>query len=142
MDAIECIKTRMSIRKFKPDPVPVGTLMKVIDTAKWSPSYKNSQPWEIVIVSGRKKEELTNLLIGLLEQNEKPCSDLPEPEYLASCHRRKNYRAYKKEKRADRKGPERSGGQKKIKDRQLQVLWRAARYFSLSGFISASMVIV
>ena len=80
MDAIECIKTRMSIRKFKPDPVPVRALMDVIDTAKWSPSYKNSQPWEIVIVSGRKKEELTNLLIGLLEQNEKPCPDLPEPD--------------------------------------------------------------
>ena len=79
MDAIECIKTRMSIRKFKPDPVPVGTLMNVIDTAKWSPSYKNSQPWEIVIVSGQKKEELTKLLIELLEQNKKSCPDLPEP---------------------------------------------------------------
>lgn len=79
MDAIECIKTRMSIRKFKPDPVPVGTLMNVIDTAKWSPSYKNSQPWEIVIVSGQKKEELTKLLIELLEQNKNSCPDLPEP---------------------------------------------------------------
>jgi nitroreductase len=80
MDAIECIKSRMSIRKFKPDPVPVEKLMEVIETAGWSPSYKNSQPWEIVIVSGRKKEELTSLLVGLLEQNERPCPDLPEPE--------------------------------------------------------------
>ena len=37
MDAIECIKTRMSIRKFKPDPVPVRALMDVIDTAKMEP---------------------------------------------------------------------------------------------------------
>jgi nitroreductase len=55
MDAIECIKTRMSIRKFKPDIVPLETLMNAIDAAKWSPSYKNSQPWEVVIVSGEKK---------------------------------------------------------------------------------------
>ena len=79
MDAIECIKTRMSIRKFRPDVVPAGTLMEVIDTARWSPSYKNSQPWEVVIVSGRKKEELTDLLIGLLERSEKTCPDIPEP---------------------------------------------------------------
>lgn len=79
MDALECIKTRMSIRKFKPEPVPADILTKVIDTAKWSPSYKNSQPWEVVIVSGRKKEELTELLITLLEKNSPPSPDLPEP---------------------------------------------------------------
>ena len=79
MDALECIKTRMSIRKFKPEPVPADILTKVIDTAKWSPSYKNSQPWEVVIVSGKKKEELTELLIALLEKNSPPSPDIPEP---------------------------------------------------------------
>jgi nitroreductase len=80
MDAIECIKTRMSIRKFKPDPVPSEILMKVVDTAKWSPSYKNSQPWEVVIISGAKKEALSHHLVELLEKNTPPCPDLPEPQ--------------------------------------------------------------
>ena len=80
MDAIECIKTRMSIRKFKPAPVPLDILMKVIEAAQWSPSYKNSQPWEVIIVSGNKKEELSKLLVGLLEQDEEPCPDIPEPK--------------------------------------------------------------
>lgn len=80
MDAIECIKTRMSIRKFKPDPVPKEILFKIIDAAKWSPSYKNSQPWEVAIVSGYKKEELSKMLIDLLEKGEKICPDLPEPK--------------------------------------------------------------
>lgn len=79
MDAIECIKTRMSIRKFKPDSVPLEILKNVIDTAKWSPSYKNTQPWEVVIISGKKKEALSKLLVELLENNTKPCPDLPEP---------------------------------------------------------------
>ena len=79
MDTIECIKTRMSIRKFKSEPAPADILTKVIDTAKWSPSYKNSQPWEVVIISGKKKEELTTLLIALLEKNSPPSPDLPEP---------------------------------------------------------------
>ncbi|MBW2567243.1 MAG: nitroreductase [Deltaproteobacteria bacterium] len=80
MDAIECIKTRMSIRKFKPEPVPKEVLLEVINTAKWSPSYKNTQPWETVIVSGIKKDEVSKMLIGLLENGAEPCPDLPAPE--------------------------------------------------------------
>ena len=80
MDAIECIKTRMSIRKFKSKPVPKEVLLEVINIAKWSPSYKNSQPWEAVILSGDKKEALSDMLIGLLESGTKPCPDLPAPE--------------------------------------------------------------
>src|SRR3972149_2371731 len=80
MDAIECIKARMSIRKFKPDPVPLEVLKRVIDIAKWSPSYKNTQPWEVVILSGKKKEELSKILVELLEKDTKPCPDIPEPK--------------------------------------------------------------
>ena len=80
MDAIECIKTRMSIRKFKPEPVPKEVLLEVIHVAKWSPSYKNTQPWEAVIISGDKKEALSKMLIGLLENGTKLRPDLPAPE--------------------------------------------------------------
>ena len=80
MDAIKCIKTRMSIRKFKPTPVPTDILMKVIEAAQWSPSYKNSQPWDVVIVSGEKKEALSKHLVELLEKNTPPCPDLPGPQ--------------------------------------------------------------
>ena len=80
MDAIECIKTRRSIRKFKPESVSKDVLMDVINNAKWSPSYKNTQPWEAVILSGAKKEALSKLLTGLIEEGKKPCPDIPEPE--------------------------------------------------------------
>jgi len=79
MDAIQCIKTRMSIRKFKPEPVPKEVLLEVINVAKWSPSYKNSQPWEAVILSGEKKEALSKMLIGLLETGTEPHPDLEAP---------------------------------------------------------------
>jgi nitroreductase len=81
MDAIECIKNRMSIRKFKPDPVPLDVLMDIIDAAQWSPSYKNSQPWEVAIVSGEKKKALSKHLVGIFEKNTPPCPDIPEPKF-------------------------------------------------------------
>jgi nitroreductase len=79
MDAIECIKTRMSIRKFKPDPVPKEVLLDIIHTAQRSPSYKNSQPWEAIILSGKKKEALSKMLIELVESGTEPRPDLQAP---------------------------------------------------------------
>ena len=79
MDAIECIRTRMSIRKFKPEPVSKELLLDVINIAKWSPSYKNSQPWQAVILSGHKKESLSRMLIELLENGTELSPDLPAP---------------------------------------------------------------
>lgn len=79
METIECIKTRMSIRQFKPEPVQKEILMEIIDVAKWSPSYKNSQPWESIILSGAKKEALSNLLLENMEKNVTLAPDLPHP---------------------------------------------------------------
>lgn len=79
MDAIECIKTRMSIRRFKNEPVPKDILKEIINAAKWSPSYKNTQPWEVIILAGAKKEALSKVLTDLFEKGNKACPDIPEP---------------------------------------------------------------
>ena len=79
MDAIDCIRTRQSIRAFLKDPVPEEVLKEVVETASWSPSYKNTQPWEVMIVSGKTREELSRMLIGLLEKGADPTPDIPEP---------------------------------------------------------------
>ncbi len=79
MEAVECITSRQSIRAFKPEPVPRELLQEVFDTARWSPSYKNSQPWEAVVVSGNTKKSLTDKMIGLLESEVPPSPDLAEP---------------------------------------------------------------
>jgi 5,6-dimethylbenzimidazole synthase len=41
---------RRDIRRFKPDPLPEGTLERLIATAGLSPSVGLSQPWRFVIV--------------------------------------------------------------------------------------------
>jgi nitroreductase len=62
-----------------PDQVPVELLTEIIETAKWSPSYKNSQPWEVVVLSGEKKQALSEMLLEKLEGKEAPCPDLAAP---------------------------------------------------------------
>lgn len=80
MDAIECITTRQSIRGFKPDPVPKELLREIVEIARWSPSYKNSQPWEAIILSGAKKTALAKHIIELFDSGAPPTPDLSAPE--------------------------------------------------------------
>ena len=58
MELEQAILGRRSIRVFKPDPVPPGILREILDLARWTPSFGNTQPWEFVVVGGERLEEL------------------------------------------------------------------------------------
>jgi nitroreductase len=71
MDVFQAITTRRSIRKFRQDPVPEELIRKILDTARWSPSWGNTQPWEIVVVTGEplarfKKINRQRMLDGIV----------------------------------------------------------------------------
>src|SRR5687768_12375284 len=48
---LNLVKTRMSVRKFRPDPIPEDTIDKILEVARWAMSGANSQPWEFVVVT-------------------------------------------------------------------------------------------
>ena len=50
MDVLEAIKERRSIRKYKPDPVSDEILDKVLEAVRWSPSWANTQCWEVIVL--------------------------------------------------------------------------------------------
>lgn len=56
MDVFQAVTTRRSIRRFRPDPVPEELIRETLDAARWSPSWGNTQPWEIVVVTGEPLE--------------------------------------------------------------------------------------
>lgn len=63
MDLLEAIKGRRSIRKYKPDPIPEEVLNKVLEAVKWSPSWANTQCWEVIAIKDPKvKFELATAL--------------------------------------------------------------------------------
>ncbi len=99
MDTLECIKTRRSIRKFTSEAVPQKDLEELIKIARWSPSYKNSQPWEAIILSGDKKKGLSKMLVGLLNDGKESAPDLAAPVSWpeAEGNRIKNLLAKRKE---------------------------------------------
>ncbi len=57
MDVFEAIRTRRSIRKYKPKPVPDEKLKMILETARQAPSAANRQPWRFVVVRDAEKKK-------------------------------------------------------------------------------------
>ena len=53
MDVYQCIRSRLTVREFKPDPVTEGVIQRMLRAARWSPSARNRQPWHFVIIQNR-----------------------------------------------------------------------------------------
>ena len=54
MELLEGIETRRSCRAFKPTPIKKEILEKILKAASKSPSYTNTQPWEVAVVTGKE----------------------------------------------------------------------------------------
>lgn len=52
MNVIDAINQRFACRAFKPDPVDKATILKILEAATHSPSWANTQPWEVYVAAG------------------------------------------------------------------------------------------
>ena len=91
MEVTEAIKSRRSVRGYKPDPVPREVLEQILDVARWAPSADNSQPWELAVITGKPLKELGEALNQRLAGPETFKPDIPfpfpgyPPFYLSRC---------------------------------------------------------
>lgn len=53
-----------SIRSFLPDPVSDAVIRRIVEDAQRSPSNCNTQPWQVHIVSGAKRDALSRALLA------------------------------------------------------------------------------
>ena len=50
MEVYDCIRSRRTVRGFKPDPVPEAVLRRILRAGRWAPSSSNGMPWHFVVV--------------------------------------------------------------------------------------------
>jgi len=50
------LRSRRSIRRFKPDPVPEAVLRRILETATYAPSAHNKQPWRFVVLTSAETQ--------------------------------------------------------------------------------------
>jgi nitroreductase len=80
MDLYECIESRRSFRSFIPKAVDKRTLTKVLEAANRSASYMNTQPWEVFVAAGEKKDILAKRLLEEALSGTAPQPDLAFPK--------------------------------------------------------------
>jgi len=62
-EVIKAIKERRSVRNFKKDPIEEEKISQLLESIRWSPSWANTQCWEIVLVRDPNiKKELQETL--------------------------------------------------------------------------------
>jgi len=89
MDVFQVIKTRRSVRAYKPDAIPEESLKKVLEAARLAPSAKNAQSWKFIVVQDEKKrKELAEAAANQTFVGEAPvviAAVALEPNYIMSC---------------------------------------------------------
>ncbi|MFI9781104.1 nitroreductase [Streptomyces sp. NPDC051956] len=77
---------RSTCRQFLPDPVPRETVERLLQMAQRTPSWCNTQPWQLHITEGDATERLrTGLLAHVQSHSDSP--DFPFPAQYAGVYR-------------------------------------------------------
>ncbi len=54
MDFFDIVKSRRSVRKYRPDRVPSDIVKKLLEAGRLAPSGSNIQPWRFIIIDDPK----------------------------------------------------------------------------------------
>ncbi len=63
MNVIAAINERSSVRRFTDTPVPREVIARLLESACKAPSASNQQPWNFIVVGGKKRESLVEALL-------------------------------------------------------------------------------
>lgn len=89
MELDQTVLNRRSIRAFLPDPVPRDKIEKIVELARWAPSWGNTQPWEIVVADGEKARSLADAFVTEAMKGATPRPDIAMPIEFPEAHKKR-----------------------------------------------------
>ncbi|MBM4352636.1 MAG: nitroreductase [Deltaproteobacteria bacterium] len=99
-DVTRTIRERRSIRRYRQDPIPEADLTMLLEAVRWSPSWANTQCWDVVVVC---EEALKRRLQAAVGSNPAFDAMVDAPVVLVLCGR-KDRAGFKKGEAATRYG--------------------------------------
>lgn len=94
-ELMKAIKERRSIRKYENKAVPDDLLNQVLEAVQWSPSWANTQCWEIIAVKDQATKQKLQETMGKGNPATKAIVDAPV--VLAVCGKLKSSGYYKEQ---------------------------------------------
>ena len=92
-ELMNIIKGRRSIRRYQDKDIPEGLLNQVLESIQWSPSWANTQCWEVIVVKDKVRKE--RLQDSLNDTNPAKKAIIQAPVVLALCGRKEHSGYYK-----------------------------------------------
>jgi nitroreductase len=83
----EALRERFSCRRFLPTPVPRETIEAILRTAQLTPSWCNTQPWQIILLSGGAANELREKLYAHAKSGARANPDFAFPPQYEGIYR-------------------------------------------------------
>jgi nitroreductase len=72
----DLLRTRRSVRKFSPEPLPREEIVRLLEAAVTAPSASNKQPWRFLVVESR--ERIDRMAAAVREATARIASHIPE----------------------------------------------------------------
>ncbi len=92
MEFTETVRNRRSIRKYKADKISEDTVKKIVETASYSPSWKNSQIVRYVLITDEKlKNEIAQSCVLNFTFNADVIKNAPALMVIATIKKRSGY---------------------------------------------------
>ncbi len=89
MELNDAVLGRRSIRAFLSNPVPREKITRIVEMARWAPSWGNTQPWEVVAADGEKAQELARLFTEEGKKGSPPRPDIEMPVDFPDQHKKR-----------------------------------------------------
>ncbi|MFC1869516.1 nitroreductase family protein [Thermodesulfobacteriota bacterium] len=90
---MEIIKGRRSIRRYLEKDIPGQILNQVLESVKWSPSWANTQCWEVVVIKDQARKEGLRETLGHTNPSKKAI--VQAPVVMALCGKKESAGYYK-----------------------------------------------
>ncbi|WP_429845074.1 nitroreductase family protein [Brevibacillus sp. FIR094] len=78
----QAIRDRRTIKKFKPDPIPLELFRELLDVAVWAPNHGLREPWRFVLYMEEGKRVVVDAILQNAMKKRDPELLLRVPAYL------------------------------------------------------------
>lgn len=87
MELEKIVAGRYSCRKFLQQPVPPEIVQKILELAQKTPSWCNTQPWQLILLSGDATDRFREKLYAHAAAGHMPEPDFPFPPRYEGIYR-------------------------------------------------------
>ena len=101
MDLLKVIHERRSVRRYRREAVPEEILVEILDAARFSPSWSNTQTWRFIVV---KDQEIKEKLQAALRPNNPALDTFVETPLLICVVAQRGVSGFHKRQPATDKG--------------------------------------